>query len=113
IGVRQLNVSAAVAPCRAAAKPPHPQDDDAILNHLAALEGTDTDVYANRAVMRLALPVIKADYRAFDAYACADDVTVAAPIHAMGGDHDPYVTMGDLYGWNNHSDTVDVTVFDG
>ena len=113
IDVRHLNVSAAVAPGRAADKPPHPKDDEEILNHLAVLEGTDSDVMANRDLMRLALPVIKADYQAFDAYACADDVKVAAPIHAMGGDQDPYVTLGDLYGWGKHSDTVKVTMFDG
>jgi surfactin synthase thioesterase subunit len=113
IGVRQLNVSAAVAPCHAAAKPPHPTDDEAILNHLAALEGTDTNVFANREVMRLTLPVIKADYAAFDTYACAENVKVAAPIHALGGDQDPYVTLGDLYGWGKHTDTAKVTMFDG
>jgi surfactin synthase thioesterase subunit len=113
IDVARLNVSAAVAPSNVAGKPPHPKEDEEILNHLAALEGTDTDVMANRALMRLALPVIKADYQAFDAYTCADDVRVAAPIHAMGGDQDPYITLGDLYGWGKHTDSVEVTMFDG
>jgi surfactin synthase thioesterase subunit len=113
IDVRHLNVSAAVAPGNAADKPAHPKDDEEILNHLAALEGTDSDVIGNRELMRLALPVIKADYKAFDAYACAADVKIAAPIHAMGGDQDPYITLGDLYGWGNHTATVKVTMFDG
>jgi surfactin synthase thioesterase subunit len=113
IDVRQLNVSAAVAPCHAAAKPPHPTDDEDILRHMATLEGTDTDVFANRDVMRLALPVIKADYRAFDAYSCPDDVKITAPIHAIGGDQDPIVTLRDLYGWRNHTDSMRVTMFDG
>jgi surfactin synthase thioesterase subunit len=113
IDVRRLNVSAAVAPSNVAGKPPHPTGDEEILNHLAALEGTDSDVMANRALMRLALPVIKADYQAFDAYSCADDVKVAAAIHAMGGDQDPYITLGDLYGWGKHTDNVEVTMFDG
>ncbi|KKC02461.1 thioesterase II family protein, partial [Mycobacterium nebraskense] len=113
IDVRHLTVSAAVAPSNVAAKPPHPKDDEDILNHLAALEGTDTDVFASRELMRLALPVIKADYNAFDAYCCAKDIKVAAPIHAIGGDLDPYITLGDLYGWGRHTDTVKVTMFDG
>jgi surfactin synthase thioesterase subunit len=113
IDVRLLNVSAAVAPSDAADKPSHPKGDEEILKHLAALEGTDSDVIANRELMRLALPVIKADYQAFDAYYCADDVKVAAPIHAMGGDQDPYITLGDLYGWGKHTDNAKVTVFDG
>ncbi len=113
IDVRHLHVSAAVAPSGAGDKPPHPKDDAEILNHLAALEGTDSDVIANRQLMRLALPVIKADYKAFDAYSCAEDIKVMTPIHAMGGDQDPYVTLGDLYGWGKHTDTVKVTMFDG
>jgi surfactin synthase thioesterase subunit len=113
IDVRQLNVSATVAPCHAAGKPSHPEDDEELLNHLLALEGTDTDVLANREVMKLTLPVVKADFKAFDAYSCANDIKVAAPIHAMGGDQDPYVTLGDLYGWGKHTDTVKVTMFDG
>lgn len=111
--VRALTASAAVAPCQVAAKPPHPDSDEDILNHLASLEGTDADVFAHRELMRLTLPVIKADYRAFDAYSCSDDVKIAAPIHALGGDQDPYVTLGDLYGWGKHTDNLDVTVFDG
>jgi len=113
IAVRHLNVSAAVAPSNAADKPPHPQDDEEILNHLAALEGTDSDVIANRDLMRLTLPVIKADYNAFDAYSCADDIKLATPIHVMGGDQDPFITLGDLYGWGKHTDTLKVTMFDG
>jgi surfactin synthase thioesterase subunit len=113
IDVRHLNVSAAVAPSSAADKPPHPNGDEDILAHLAALEGTDANVFASHELMRLALPVIKADYEAFDAYACAKDVKIAAPIHAMGGDQDPYVTLGDLYRWGNHTDNAKVTVFDG
>lgn len=63
--------------------------------------------------MRLTLPVIKADYRAFDTYTCSDAAKIAAPIHAMGGDQDPYVTLGDLYGWGKHAESLNVTVFDG
>jgi surfactin synthase thioesterase subunit len=113
IDVRQLNVSATVAPCNAASKTPPPTDDEGILNHLAALGGTDADVFANREIMKLALPVIKADYQACGAYSCAEDVKITAPIRAMGGDRDPYVTLDDLYGWGKHTDTVKVTMFDG
>lgn len=113
VDVRQLIVSAAVAPCHAAAKPNHPTDDEDILSHLGALDGTNADVFANRDLMKLALPVVKADYAAFDAYRCGMDVRVDTPIHAIGGDEDPIVTLGDLYGWNNHTETFGVTVFEG
>lgn len=114
IPVDQLVISATVAPCRAAATPSHPtEDDEELLNHLLALEGTDSGVLADRDLMRLTLPVVKADFKAFDAYSGAEDVTVAAPIHAMGGDQDPYVTLGDLYGWGKHTAALRVTMFEG
>ncbi|MBI2701291.1 MULTISPECIES: thioesterase II family protein [Mycobacterium] len=113
VDVRELNVSAAVAPGNAVTKPPHPTDDESILHHLTALEGTNSAVSGNRDLMRLALPVIKADYRACDAYSCAGDVKISAPIHALGGDQDPIVTLGDLYGWGKHTGSAEVTMFDG
>lgn len=113
ITVRQLNASSAIAPCRVADKMPHPTDDREILDHLRALAGTDADVVADPDLMKLTLPVIKADYRAFDAYSCADNTTIAAPIHVLAADQDPVVTLGDLYGWGEHTDTVELTMFDG
>lgn len=113
VSVRRLHVSAAIAPCNAANKPAHPKDDEEILNHLAALEGTSSDVFGNRELMRLALPVIKADYHACDAYTSDESARVSAPIHAIGGDQDPIVTLGDLYSWGKHTDNVEVTMFDG
>lgn len=113
IDVGRLNVSASVAPSNSAAKPPHPKNDDEILDYLAALEGTTADVFSNRDLMRLALPVIKADYQACDTYLCNENVKVAAPILALGGDQDPIVGLGDLYGWGKHTDAVEVTLFDG
>ena len=111
--LRQLVVSAAVAPCRVAEKVSHPTEDEEILDHLGMLEGTDPAVFANREVMRVALPAIKGDYRAFDAYSCPPDVKVSASIHALGGDEDPVVTMKDLYDWGSHTDDLQVTVFQG
>ncbi|WP_019931181.1 thioesterase II family protein [Nocardia sp. BMG111209] len=114
VPVRLLAASAAVSPGRSAELPPHPSEDEQILDHLASLEGTGAEVLASREIMRMALPVVKADYRAFDAYTCAPDVRVRARIHAFGGAEDPYVTPRDLYGWAAHStQDTEVTVFDG
>jgi surfactin synthase thioesterase subunit len=113
IDVRQLIVSAAVAPCRAAGKAVRPRTDEEIFDHVAMLEGTNSDVLRNSDLMKLAFPYIKADYQACGAYSCAEEVKVAAPIHAVGGNQDPYITLGDLYGWFKHSTTVQLTMFDG
>ncbi|MGH3725745.1 MAG: thioesterase II family protein [Mycobacterium sp.] len=111
--VHQLTVSSAVAPCNIADKPPLPTDDDSVLAHMGALEGTNSTVMANLDVMRMALPVMKGDYQAFNTYTCPEGVKVAARIHAIGGDQDPMITMRDLYGWGKHTDDLEVTLFDG
>lgn len=114
LDVRLLTVSAAVAPDCVEAQPNHPSSDDAILDHLETLNGTGAAVLGSREIMKMALPVIKKDYRAFDSYSCAAGVKVNARIHTVGGDDDPFITIADLRGWSRHSDSgVDVTVFDG
>jgi surfactin synthase thioesterase subunit len=113
IDVHTMTVVAAVAPHRAAQKPPAPKDDDALLEHLNMLGGTTSDVLASSELLRLSLPVIKADHLASEAYSCAPDVTVAAGIHVLAGDQDPIVSMADINGWRQHSDDVEVTMFGG
>ncbi|WP_278264555.1 alpha/beta fold hydrolase [Nocardia sp. AG03] len=112
--VRLLGVSGAVAPWQVADMPNHPTDDDELLEHMAGLEGTGADVLGNRDLMRMALPALKADYAAFDAYVCGKDVTVGAPILALGGSDDEFVSIGDLYSWQQHTEhPLEVSMFDG
>ncbi|MBW0273143.1 thioesterase [Nocardia sp. MH4] len=112
--VRLLVTSAAAAPHRIAELPGHPTEDEELLDHMAALNGTGADVMASREVMRMALPVLKADYRAFDAYSCGPDVQVAAPLLVLGGDDDPFVGPRDLYAWETSTSAeAEVNLFAG
>lgn len=113
VEVRQLTVSAAVAPSRAEYRTPTPEDDDELLDHLIKLEGINSDVLASREIMRMSLPAIKADHKASEAYRCPASVRIATRIHAIGGDRDPIVSMADLHGWHQHGDDVEVTMFEG
>ncbi|WP_068276691.1 thioesterase II family protein [Aldersonia kunmingensis] len=113
IDVRQATVSAAVPPSRGAFRKRTPDDDDELLDHLAMLEGIDSDVMASREIMRMSLPAIKADHKAAEAYTCPPDIRIGTRIHAIGGDRDPIVSMADLHGWHNHGENVEVTMFEG
>ena len=113
ITVRQLTISAAVAPARAVDQPRAPKDDQELLDHLAMLEGISGDVFVNPEVMKMALPVIRNDHTASETYSCAETVKVAARIHALCGAQDPIVSMSDLHAWRKHGDDVDVTIFEG
>jgi surfactin synthase thioesterase subunit len=113
VRVRQLTIVAAVAPRLIAGKPPAPKDDDGLLDHLRWLGGTNADVIADPELAKLTFPVVKADHRAAEAYSCEPTAHVAARIQVLGGDRDPIVSMADLNGWRQHSDDVDITMFDG
>ncbi|MFE3955020.1 thioesterase II family protein [Nocardia sp. NPDC059091] len=114
LSVRLLVASSAAAPARVAALPGHLTEDEALLDHMSALNGTGAEVLGSREVLRMALPVMKADYRAFDAYSCAHDIAVDAPILVLGGDEDECVAPRDLYAWESHSrGGIRVTLFAG
>ncbi|MFR9752293.1 thioesterase II family protein [Nocardia sp. 004] len=114
IEVGLLGVSGAVAPCHVVDMPRHPTEDEELLDHLAALNGTGADVLANREIMRMTLPALKADYAAFDRYVCAPEVRVRARMHVLGGSDDEHVTARHLQDWAQHSEQGStVTLFDG
>ncbi|MEV6561011.1 alpha/beta fold hydrolase [Nocardia sp. NPDC051756] len=114
VPVRLLGVSGACAPWQVADMPPHPTEDDELLDHVGGLQGTGADLLANRELMRMALPALKGDYRAFDAYSCPGDVTIGTRIEVMGGSEDEYVGIGDLFAWQQHTEQeLAVTMFDG
>ncbi|MGV9712551.1 thioesterase II family protein [Gordonia sp. NPDC003424] len=108
-----LVVSAATAPSRVAGLPRHPTDDEGLMAHLGVLEGTGGTVMASDAVMRMALPVLRADYAAFDAYDATSEMTIATPIRVIGGADDPVIQPHLLHGWTDHGDDVTVELFDG
>ncbi|TSE01435.1 thioesterase [Skermania sp. ID1734] len=114
IPVRLLAASAATAPSLVEHLPKHPTEDDELLAHMNALNGTSADVLGSSELVRMALPVLKADYRAFDAYDCDPDAIIDAPIMVLGGESDPFVTPRDLYAWREHTRAeVSVTLFEG
>lgn len=109
----RLVVSAATAPSQVAGLPKHPDSDDELLAHLSGLQGTGGQVMSNDAVMRMALPALRSDYRAFDAYDCPADTRVSVPVQVIGGADDPVIAPHRLHSWAAHADEVDVRIVDG
>ncbi|WP_440712830.1 thioesterase II family protein [Gordonia sp. FQ] len=111
--VTMLVASAATAPGKVVDLPRHPTDDDSLLAHLGVLQGTGGAVLGDAALMRMALPVLRADYAAFDTYTCPETVRVDVPIRVIGGADDQVIAPYLLHGWSAHADDVTVTVVDG
>ncbi|TDC91296.1 thioesterase [Saccharopolyspora aridisoli] len=82
----------------------HKRDDNGIISELRELNGTDTAVFGDEELLRMAMPAIRNDYRAIEAYACDPDRRVSSPIVALTGTEDPKTTLEEANAWKQHTD---------
>jgi len=54
-------------------------------------------------LFELMLPMLRADFAAFEGYRYRDTAPLPCAIHALVGAEDPYVTVADLEGWRRHT----------
>jgi len=65
-------------------------------------------------LFELMLPTLRADFAAFEGYACGEEEPLDAGIHALLGRGDPYYAPSDLAGWQRHtSRDFKLTLFEG
>lgn len=81
----------------------HLGDDDALLAGIAAFGGIDAELCADRELMELLLPAMRADLWAIETYRARPGATVACPIVAFAGDTDPTVTVTGVRAWSAHT----------
>ncbi|MEU2258248.1 alpha/beta fold hydrolase [Nocardia xishanensis] len=116
IGVRPLAlfVSGRRAPFTHRAEETHLLDDDALLDHLRSLDGTDGRILSDPDMVSAILPVTRADYRAIGAYRYLPGPPLTMPIHVHLGDADPHVTVAEAEQWRQHTtDEFAVHVYPG
>lgn len=112
--VESIFVSARRAPAQPSPERIHRLDDAGLLAEMRALGGTDERLLREQELLRLYLPVVRADYRALETYTCAPDATVTIPITAFAGAADPRVTADDMSAWSKHTtNRFDLRVFPG
>lgn len=114
IEVASLWVSASEAPATVAAAPSLPMAESEIIAEMVDLGGTDPQLLADDDFVELLLMAVRADYAAFNRYACDEDVRIAADIHTLGGDADHRISENMLRRWKIHtSGAFTVSMFDG
>jgi medium-chain acyl-[acyl-carrier-protein] hydrolase len=110
----RLFASAARAPHRPCGEPLHELPDDAFLARIGCLNGTPAAVLADRQLMELLLPALRADFAAAATYRSAPGRPIATPITALGGRADAHVSHDDLQGWAWHTrGGFDLRTFEG
>lgn len=77
--------------------------DDEFLAEMRELGGTPEEVLAHPELMRILLPLLRADVRLNETYAFAADAPLACPITAYGGLGDPKAPREDVEAWREHT----------
>jgi medium-chain acyl-[acyl-carrier-protein] hydrolase len=68
--------------------PSHPRSDESLLKELAVLNGTHKELLANRDLLRLVLPAVRADFEVAETYVYTEDAPLQCPITVFGARDD-------------------------
>ncbi len=82
----------------------HLANEDEFIANIARLGGTPPDVLADRSIMRLFLPSLRADYEVLETYTRTRSLQLDCPLIACAGKQDPEVSIESLAAWSNLSD---------
>lgn len=73
--------------------------DSALIERIRKLNGTSQIILQDDALMKLLLPVFRADFTLCDTYSYVDDDILDCPVSAFGGLQDEGIKEGDLVAW--------------
>lgn len=108
-----LFASARRAPC-AGPGPLRDTGDDALIRELTMLSGTDAAILGDPELLEVLLPVIRADFRAVQAYRYHPGSKLSCPVVALLGDSDPLVSAEEAARWAEVTTAgCNVHVFEG
>lgn len=77
--------------------------DHRFVEELRKYEGTPEEVLADREVMELYLPILKADFAISESYRYEEAPPLALPLLVLGGESDPMVEASSLHEWTRHT----------
>lgn len=101
----RLFVSADRAPRSPRRGPPiHALPDADFLDELARLNGTPGNLLDDAELMQIMLPVLRADFAAYETYVYSAEPPLACPISGLGGLQDDRVRSSDLETWREETD---------
>ena len=103
-GLLHLFVAAHRAPQLPQSHPAlHPLPDPAFLDALRRLGGTPSSVYEHEELMKLMLPMLRADFATCETYIYSTEAPLDCPITAFGGEQDTHVSTEALSAWREQT----------
>lgn len=92
----------------------HQGDDATLIAEVTTLDGTDAALLEDEELLRMVLPVLRADYRAVETYRRAPGPRLSCPVVAMTGDADPRVSLDEARTWAEETEgEFELRVFPG
>jgi medium-chain acyl-[acyl-carrier-protein] hydrolase len=100
----RLFVSAGHAPqATVRGRPMHALPEEEFLEELRRLSGIPEKVLEDKDIMRIMLPVLRADLAVYETYVYKPERPLACPISGFGGLFDQRVSRGDLEAWRDQT----------
>ncbi|MFF9687119.1 thioesterase II family protein [Streptomyces sp. NPDC014623] len=101
--LRGLFASGQRAPSRQREEHVHLRDDQALVEELKRLSGTDSELLDDEAVLTMVLPAMRGDYRAVESYRHRPGPPLNCPVLTLAGDSDPLVEVAEARAWAQHT----------
>ncbi|MGW0838148.1 thioesterase II family protein [Streptomyces prunicolor] len=98
-----LFVSSIAGPVRRSSESIHLLPREAFFERVAHYGGIDESVLGDPEIMDLFEPTLRADFRVVEEGGSGHTARLDAPITAVGGRHDPFVTFEDLAAWRGET----------
>jgi surfactin synthase thioesterase subunit len=112
--VQLLVASARHAPARHRTQSPPTEDDRSLVAGLRETGGMSAAALADAELLRMVLPVVRADYTAAATYRYRHGPALACRILALAGDADGLVDVVEMENWRGHTqDRFELMVFPG
>lgn len=103
--VTHLFASGRRAPSRTRPEAIHRLGDDELIAHVQRLDDNTgvADALADPDVRSMALPALRADYRAVETYPATAGPPLRSPVTVFTGDDDPVVSADEAAAWDGHT----------
>jgi len=85
-------------------KPLHNLPDEELIREMERLNGTSDEILRNQELMRLLLPVLRADFELVESYRYTARAPLRCPLSVYGGLQDREIMRHELQGWARETD---------
>lgn len=81
----------------------HETSDEALIEEMRTLGGSDDALFDHPELLQLALPVMRADLRLLSTYAYRRGTLLVCPVITLVGDTDPRVPVNEMQSWESET----------